>query len=292
MFDELLINDKSKSWLIGFAKKPSHALILVGQVGAGKLTIAKLLAAKLLQVTGDSVDKHPFFTHISKAQNAKNITIDEIRAIKKSLSLKAPTTTSLARRVILIEDAQYMNREAQSAFLKSLEEPAAQTFFIMTATDTSELLPTIVSRAAVIPIKSVGLAQAQDNLSQFSKNEVVSAWHLSGGNQRLLIELLTQEDHDLKSALAQAKTLLKMSRYERVVWLDSISQDKDETRSLLEALSKLLRALYKASIVKNNSVMSVKLLTNAKYVEQTIEDLKVSSNSRLSLLTLALKLKT
>ena len=49
-------------------------------------------------------------------------------------------------RVVIISDAQAMNPSAGNALLKVLEEPPDKTILILTAMQTSDLLPTIVSR--------------------------------------------------------------------------------------------------------------------------------------------------
>jgi DNA polymerase-3 subunit delta' len=71
------------------------------------------------------------------------IRIKQIRDICDTLSLK-PYEARL--RIIIISDAQAMNPQAANALLKVLEEPPAQTVLILTAVQTSDLLPTIVSR--------------------------------------------------------------------------------------------------------------------------------------------------
>lgn len=71
------------------------------------------------------------------------IRIDQIRALCHTLAMK-PYEARL--RVVIISEAQAMNPEAGNALLKVLEEPPDRTILILTATQTSDLLPTIVSR--------------------------------------------------------------------------------------------------------------------------------------------------
>lgn len=49
-------------------------------------------------------------------------------------------------RVVVISDAHRMNDEAGNALLKILEEPPDRTILILTATASTDLLPTVVSR--------------------------------------------------------------------------------------------------------------------------------------------------
>jgi DNA polymerase-3 subunit delta' len=56
-------------------------------------------------------------------------------------------------RVCIISDFQTATVEAENALLKTLEEPPSRAVIILTATDASLLLPTIVSRCQVLPLR-------------------------------------------------------------------------------------------------------------------------------------------
>ena len=59
-------------------------------------------------------------------------------------------------RVAIVESAQRMSEDAQSAFLKTLEEPPAGTTIILCADDEERLLPTIRSRCVRIRLGTMG----------------------------------------------------------------------------------------------------------------------------------------
>jgi len=71
------------------------------------------------------------------------IRIDQVRSLCSTLAMK-PYEARL--RVVIMSDAQAMNPSAGNALLKVLEEPPDKTVLILTAMQTSDLLPTIVSR--------------------------------------------------------------------------------------------------------------------------------------------------
>jgi len=71
------------------------------------------------------------------------IRISQIRNLCNILVMK-PYEARL--RMVIISDAQTMNPSAGNALLKVLEEPPDRTVLILTALQTSDLLPTIVSR--------------------------------------------------------------------------------------------------------------------------------------------------
>lgn len=55
-------------------------------------------------------------------------------------------------KIGVIHDADRMNTEAQNAFLKTLEEPPPQTYFILTTGNPSALLPTTRSRCQTLTV--------------------------------------------------------------------------------------------------------------------------------------------
>lgn len=68
-------------------------------------------------------------------------------------------------RFILIPDAADMNTEAETALLKTLEEPPEHTRFIFLAPDAAYMKPTVVSRAVIVPfglLSRAALAQIAD----------------------------------------------------------------------------------------------------------------------------------
>ena len=60
------------------------------------------------------------------------------------------STSEIGKKLGLIDDADCMNTQAQNAFLKTLEEPPRDTFFILATANPSSLLPTIISRCQTI----------------------------------------------------------------------------------------------------------------------------------------------
>ncbi len=66
---------------------------------------------------------------------------------------------SRAGRGVLIAEAQQMTQEAQSALLKTLEEPPTFLTFVLTVPHPKLLLPTVVSRCLIKGIKGKGMVQ-------------------------------------------------------------------------------------------------------------------------------------
>ena len=78
-----------------------------------------------------------------KAEENKNIKIEEIRDLKNLLS-----SSSLSKnpRFIVIDEVEFINENSVNALLKPLEEPSINNFFILINNQQAELLKTISSR--------------------------------------------------------------------------------------------------------------------------------------------------
>ena len=92
---------------------------------------------------------HPDFRELSLDEGEKNIKVAEVRQrICGDVSIYPQIS---ARKVFLV-DGDGLNEEGQNALLKTLEEPPPYVVFLITVTDTVKLLPTILSRSAIIPL--------------------------------------------------------------------------------------------------------------------------------------------
>lgn len=78
----------------------------------------------------------------------KNVTgIDLVRQVKGHINQRP---VSLPFKFIIFENAHTLNKEAQNALLKTLEEPPATAIIILEGHDKSLFLPTILSRVAIV----------------------------------------------------------------------------------------------------------------------------------------------
>lgn len=95
----------------------------------------------------------------------KDIIIDQIRKARERLKY---FPYELQKKFCVIKKAQRMNAESSNALLKILEEPTANTFFILLASDMDSILPTISSRCAVLRFPEVKLPEwSEENREKF-----------------------------------------------------------------------------------------------------------------------------
>ncbi|MEN9718113.1 MAG: hypothetical protein RIQ99_991 [Pseudomonadota bacterium] len=143
-----------------------HAWILAGPKGVGKGLFARDAAAELVAEAGIPqlpADRHPDILipehppenkdEAKKREEGgdyrrkRSIPIDEIRAMQHRLTTR-PTLGS--RRVVIIDPADDLEKNASNALLKSLEEPPVGTYFLLVTHKPGRLLPTIRSRCRVL----------------------------------------------------------------------------------------------------------------------------------------------
>lgn len=83
--------------------------------------------------------------------NIDAIGIDDIRRLISLLQLRP----FASRRKAVILEAEPLSLEAQQALLKTIEEPPEDSFIFIAAQSVEQLLPTFLSRTAVIYLKNI-----------------------------------------------------------------------------------------------------------------------------------------
>lgn len=147
-----------------------HAWLLAGPRGVGKATLAYRFARWLLagRPEGQSPlylpPEDPVFRRVAAgghadlrvlAPNAGEkgvklmIRVDEVRQVPRFLGF---TAAEGGWRIVVVEQVEAMNAEAQNALLKTLEEPPAKALLLLTTAAPDRLLPTIRSRCRRIDL--------------------------------------------------------------------------------------------------------------------------------------------
>lgn len=293
MKTKLLLSPKTSKRIDDFLASPSHGLLICGPRGSGKLSVALLLARRLLGLkTPEELSRYPYFYHIHRGEGRQEIAIDTVRRLIGDLQLKTPGTRGL-RRAVIIENSQELSSEAQSALLKMLEETPQDTVFLLTAVNPHDLLSTIASRLQKLQVHSVSLKQAIAYYSaEFEASVIESTWSLSQGSAGLLDAILFDtKDHPLKKAVDEFKRLLREDDYGRLVMLDRLAASKPELAILLDGGSRIMAALQKQNLKLSNPAQARRILNDRRKLLESIKQLDANASPKLVALSLALSLE-
>lgn len=121
-----------------------------------------------------------------------DITVDAVRGVKGFFHMSA---TDGGRRVVIVDAADELNRNAANAILKELEEPPANTTLLLIAHQPSRLLPTIRSRCRELRCAPLGTDDLSAALTQAGHpaDATESLSVLAGGSAGDAIALLSHD---------------------------------------------------------------------------------------------------
>jgi DNA polymerase-3 subunit delta' len=151
------------------SQEMSHAWLFTGPPGSGRSTGAIAFAAALVcphhgcgkcqECITTKAGNHPD-VEIFQTQGL-SIKIDEVR----ELVVRAGWSPSNSRyRVVIIEDCDRLTESAANALLKAIEEPGAQTVWLLCAPTLDDVIPTIRSRLRSLTLRSPSPEAVQELL--------------------------------------------------------------------------------------------------------------------------------
>jgi DNA polymerase-3 subunit delta' len=110
-------------------------------------------------------------------------------------------------RLVVVDAIDDCNASAANALLKILEEPPADTFFLLVSHRPGALLPTIRSRCADLPLRPLSdgevRAVLEANMPGQGEDKLAAAVALAGGRPRRAFEALTVAGDGTLAALRQ-----------------------------------------------------------------------------------------
>ncbi|HUN48570.1 MAG TPA: DNA polymerase III subunit delta' [Stellaceae bacterium] len=179
------------------ANRLPQGLLITGPHGIGKATLAYRFARFLLAQAAEPgagglfapaapsslalAPEHPVFRRVASSGHADLLTIErgidpkrkrarseivveDVRATGAFLRL---TPAEGGWRIVVIDTADEMNRNAANALLKILEEPPARAILILVSDNPGRLLPTIRSRCRRLPLRPLPDATVAELIGRY-----------------------------------------------------------------------------------------------------------------------------
>ncbi len=151
-------------------------------------------------------EKHPDVLMVRPKEDKSEIEILQIREVQQFLSLK-PYYSSF--KTVIINEAEKMNQEAQSCFLKTLEEPKGRTLLILISSKPEMLLPTILSRCQIVKFFLVSLTEIKNYLVEkgVPTKKIEMLTNISDGKPGRVIKFLLEPDKITKEKQVLSEVL-------------------------------------------------------------------------------------
>ncbi|MDR3449103.1 MAG: DNA polymerase III subunit delta' [Alphaproteobacteria bacterium] len=237
-----------------------HAWLIAGIEGIGKATLCKHIAQWVLAGgQGDlgkldpqhrvarlvEAETHPDMLIVRRPTDEKTgemkniIPVDDARKVALFLH---KTATQDGWRVVIIDEAQALNRQAQNAILKIVEEPPPKTLILITVTTPAILLPTIRSRCRVLQLAPLEVPHMRTILHRAAVSlpqaDIDTLIELSGGSIGFALKILDSECLPLYREMLQILDAMPQMDVARVHKLaDQIARKADaESFEVLTAL--------------------------------------------------------
>jgi DNA polymerase-3 subunit delta' len=160
--------------------------------------------------------------------NAENkqghITSEECNDIIRKLSVKSFESDY---KVLVMWMPEYLGKEGNK-LLKLIEEPPANTLFILVAENEEEILATILSRTQLVRIPLLEINEVAEGLGKRANLEPDQARRiaqLSEGNYREAIQMLSHASEDWLSIFREwMNAIMKHGPIAQVKWVEEVAK--------------------------------------------------------------------
>lgn len=184
-----------------------HAVLVTGSRGTGKTLVASALAGALLCESGDEESgcgqcapcrkvesrNHADLHFVSVLEDKQDISVDQLRELQVTLGRRPSEGRA---RVVIVDPADRLNEQGQNALLKTLEEPGADTFLLLTTSRPERLLETVRSRMhclRLLPLSASGVEAALDEQKVGDPEARRLAARACAGSLGLALELIEED---------------------------------------------------------------------------------------------------
>ena len=186
-------------------------------------------------------------------------------------------------KVVLVMFPERMNLDAANKLLKSIEEPTADTYFLMITHDPGKIIQTIKSRCRQIevpPIDKDTLAAIIADKYHIDSTEAQLWAECSQGSLGRAVELINEEEEEEKEDIESFLQILRFAIDKELTSLIPMAADlakrgKESQKNFCVNALKILRQLYMLNLGKKDIAY-----INPSYV-QSLEDIAKQLNTEV-----------
>lgn len=253
----------------------SHVYLLYGPSHLGKRALAEKFAAKILGVEFENIqDECGADVFIIDGEDDL-CGIESIRRMRKNIAL---SPRKLKKKAILAFDIDKLKQESLNAFLKSLEEPPADTVFILTA--SSAVLKTIESRSFIINFFPLSCKE-MEKMPSFGLSAKEKNFFFFLGKPGILLDSCG----DKIQSFPKLSEILEMDINGRFNFIEKIIKDMEQIENLMYNWIGEARRLFKdENYDRKNAAILKELLDAFELISEK------GANARLILENLLLKI--
>lgn len=276
---KLILNSKSRQQIENYLSRPTHALLLTGKNGIGLDSTAKAIAKQLAD--NQVIIIQP---RLHDKQKTLSININDIHAL-----IDLTRSRRKDKLAIVIENIESMTNDAPQAFLKLLEEPTVNVFYILSSHSVARLPQTILSRVQnieLLPVPESDLDVLFENsVMRLAKDRRTRILFLAAGLPAETLRLIQDEQYyrERVSLFEQAKLFVQGKEYDRLK-LTSEIKDRKTAVDLLYSISRIV------AMTAPKSKSPLATAQQLQILGQAIDNLNQNGNVRAQLVSIALNL--
>lgn len=244
-------------------KHPIHPVwMLCGPRGIGKATLAYKIAKMVYGNVGDffiidlahnlGPDGNPYPT-------GKSISVKTVTTVIERMQLSA---MSGGWRVIIIDTVDELSVSASNALLKMLEEPPAQTLFLLVVHKLANVLPTIRSRARVEKMRPLKMSELRELCAHFMGDADISdeTLRLSNGSFGKIASIKASGGDEIYANLIETLENPRSTASDLMTIAKQIAPDPAIYGILLDAIAHFnLAEIYPAATIGISDIERVHL---------------------------------
>jgi DNA polymerase-3 subunit delta' len=303
-FESIIGQERPIRFLTQMLRKRNipHAMLFTGIDGIGKQTTARALGMALnclspvgVSACGEcpSCQKVTSGTHpdmITVKPGGAFIKIDQVRAVSRQLRF-APLEGDW--RVIIINDAHALNLEASNAILKILEEPPKGTVIILTASQTTDLLPTIVSRCQQLAFRPIPYEKVAEVLVELKGLDRQTATTLAVSTKGSLGKTVSVDGEKWTiwrtRLLEQIASLSIRSIQPIFAFADALARDKDRLADALDMIMTWFRDALMCNvspdrIINKDFTTKIQHASHGRSVNELLEKVEAVCAAQIAIL--------